>query len=111
MTNGSALLKDYVTNFDCELTRRYRSSGVVLAGKTNTPEFGIPGTTEGRHLGHCRNPWNPNHSSGGSSGGAAAAVASGMVPLAHGSDGLGSIPIPPGQGGLAGVKPAVSALP
>src|SRR6478735_6471032 len=82
MTNGSALLKGYVTNFDCELTRRYRSSGVVLAGKTNTPEFGIPGTTEGRHLGHCRNPWNSNYSSGGSSGGAAAAVASGMVPMA-----------------------------
>ena len=107
MTNGSALLKDYVTNFDCELTRRYRSSGVVLAGKTNTPEFGIPGTTEGRHLGHCRNPWNPNHSSGGSSGGAAAAVASGMVPLAHGSDGLGSIRIPAAQCGLVGMKPTL----
>jgi amidase len=107
MTNGSALLKDYVTDFDCELTRRYRSAGVVLAGKTNTPEFGIPGTTEGRHLGHCRNPWNTNHSSGGSSGGAAAAVASGMVPLAHGSDGLGSIRIPAAQCGLVGMKPTL----
>ena len=71
MTNGSAFLCDYVSPDDCELTRRYRSSGMVLVGKTNTPEFGIPGTTEGRHLGICRNPWNPDHSSGGSSGGAA----------------------------------------
>ena len=91
MTNGSAYMKNYVSPEDGELTRRYRASGVVLVGKTNTPEFGIPGTTEGRHLGICRNPWNPDHSSGGSSGGAASAVASGMVPMAHGSDGLGSI--------------------
>src|SRR5665213_3424095 len=68
MTNGSAYLKGHVTQDDAELTRRYRSAGMVLAGKTNTPEFGIPGTTEGRHLGVCRNPWNPDHSSGGSSG-------------------------------------------
>lgn len=107
MTNGSALLEGYISNFDAELTRRYRSAGVVLAGKTNTPEFGIPGTTEGRHLGHCRNPWNPSHSSGGSSGGAAAAVASGMVPMAHGSDGLGSIRIPSAQCGLVGMKPTL----
>ncbi len=105
MTNGSAYLRNYVSPEDGELTRRYRASGVVLVGKTNTPEFGIPGTTEGRHLGICRNPWNPDHSSGGSSGGAAAAVASGMVPMAHGSDGLGSIRIPSAQCGLVGLKP------
>lgn len=105
MTSGSAYLKNYVSPNDCELTRRYRASGVVLLGKTNTPEFGIPGTTEGRHLGICRNPWNPDHSSGGSSGGAASAVASGMVPMAHGSDGLGSIRIPSAQCGLVGMKP------
>jgi len=105
MTNGSAYLKDNVTEHDAVLTERYRSSGLVLAGKTNTPEFGIPGTTEGRFLGICRNPWNPDHSSGGSSGGAAAAVASGMVPMAHGSDGLGSIRIPSAQCGLVGMKP------
>ena len=105
MTNGSRYLKDYVSTADAELTKRYRASGVVLFGKTNTPEFGIPGTTEGRHLGICRNPWNPNHSSGGSSGGAAAAVSSGMVPMAHGSDGLGSIRIPSAQCGLVGMKP------
>lgn len=105
MTNGSALMRNYVSNADAELTKRYRAAGVVLVGKTNTPEFGIPGTTEGRHLGVCRNPWNPDHSSGGSSGGAAAAVASGMVALAHGSDGLGSIRIPSAQCGLVGLKP------
>jgi len=111
MTNGSAYLRDHVSTYDAELTRRYRQAGVVLVGKTNTPEFGIPGTTEGRHLGICRNPWNPDHSSGGSSGGAASAVASGMVPMAHGSDGLGSIRIPAAQCGLVGVKPTQNRNP
>jgi amidase len=105
MTDGSAFLRNYVSRHDAVLTKRYRDAGVVLTGKTNTPEFGIPGTTEGRHLGICRNPWNPDHSPGGSSGGAASAVASGMVALAHGSDGLGSIRIPAAQCGLVGMKP------
>lgn len=105
MTNGSAYLRNYVSPSDAELTKRYRASGVVLFGKTNTPEFGIPGTTEGRHLGACRNPWNSDYSSGGSSGGAASAVAAGIVPMAHGSDGLGSIRIPSAQCGLVGLKP------
>ncbi|MBS0472784.1 MAG: amidase [Proteobacteria bacterium] len=105
MTNGSALLEGYVSQHDSELTRRYRAAGMVLFGKTNTPEFGIPGTTEGRFLGNCHNPWNPNHSTGGSSGGAAASVASGIVPMAHASDGLGSIRIPAAQCGLFGMKP------
>src|SRR5215469_16256932 len=111
MTNGSALLKDYVSKSDHELTRRYRASGVVLVGKTNTPEFGIPGTTEGRHLGNCHNPWNIEHSTGGSSGGAAASVAAGIVPLAHASDGLGSIRIPAAQCGLFGMKPTQNRNP
>ena len=111
MTNGSAWLRNHVSAEDCELVRRYRAAGVVLVGKTNTPEFGIPGTTEGRHLGICRNPWNPDHSSGGSSGGAASAVASGMVAMAHGSDGLGSIRIPAAQCGLVGLKPTQSRNP
>ncbi len=105
MTSGSAFLRNHVSREDGELTKRYRAAGMVFLGKTNTPEFGIPGTTEGRHLGICRNPWNPQHSSGGSSGGAASAVASGMVALAHGSDGLGSIRIPSAQCGLVGMKP------
>jgi amidase len=111
MTNGSAFLKGYVSPEDGELTKRYRASGVVLVGKTNTPEFGIPGTTEGRHLGVCRNPWDPDYSSGGSSGGAASAVASGMVAMAHGSDGLGSIRIPAAQTGLVGMKPTQNRNP
>jgi amidase len=89
---------------DTEIAARYRASGVVLAGKTNTPEFGIPGVTTSARLGPCRNPWNPDHISGGSSGGAASAVASGMVPLAHASDGLGSIRIPAACCGLVGMK-------
>jgi amidase len=111
MTDGSAFLRNHVTPDDAVLTKRYRDSGVVLLGKTNTPEFGIPGTTEGRHLGICRNPWNTDHSSGGSSGGAAASVASGMVPMAHGSDGLGSIRIPAAQCGLVGMKPTQNRNP
>ena len=89
---------------DSELTRRYRASGVVLVGKTNTPEFGIPGVTNSALLGPCRNPWNTDHITGGSSGGAAAAVAAGMVPMAHASDGLGSIRIPAACCGLVGLK-------
>ncbi|HEV2651101.1 MAG TPA: amidase family protein [Rhizomicrobium sp.] len=111
MTNGSALLAGYVSPEDSELTRRYRAAGMVLTGKTNTPEFGIPGTTEGRFLGPAHNPWNPNHSTGGSSGGAAAAVAAGIVPMAHASDGLGSIRIPAAQCGLFGMKPTQSRNP
>lgn len=103
-TSGSAFLKNHVAKEDCELVRRYRAAGLVLMGKTNTPEFGITGTTEGRFLGPCRNPWNPDHISGGSSGGAAAAVAAGIVPMAHGSDGLGSIRIPAACCGLVGLK-------
>ena len=89
---------------DSELVRRYRASGVVLVGKTNTPEFGIPGVTHSEKLGACRNPWNTDHVSGGSSGGAASATAAGMVPLAHASDGLGSIRIPAACCGLVGLK-------
>jgi amidase len=89
---------------DSTLVTRYRAAGVVLAGKTNTPEFGIPGVTTSALLGPCRNPWNTDHISGGSSGGAASAVAAGVVPLAHASDGLGSIRIPAACCGLVGLK-------
>jgi amidase len=76
----------------------------LLVGKSNTPEFGIPGVTNSERLGACRNPWNPDHISGGSSGGAASATAAGIVPLAHASDGLGSIRIPAACCGLVGMK-------
>ncbi len=89
---------------DSELVRRYRAAGLVFLGKTNTPEFGIPGVTNSHLLGPCRNPWNTEHIAGGSSGGAAAAVASGMTPMAHASDGLGSIRIPAAVCGLVGLK-------
>jgi amidase len=101
---GSRFARNIVDTEDGGLTRLYRQSGVVPLGKTNTPEYGITGTTEGQHLGACRNPWNPNHIAGGSSGGAASAVAAGIVPLAHASDGLGSIRIPAACCGLVGLK-------
>src|SRR5437870_4529980 len=104
-TGGSRFTKDEVPAADSVLTRRFREAGVVFLGKTNTPEFGITGTTESVLLGPCRTPWNPDHIAGGSSGGAAAAVASGMVPVAHASDGLGSIRIPAACCGLVGLKP------
>ncbi|MBS0411996.1 MAG: amidase [Proteobacteria bacterium] len=103
-TSGSNYAQVAADAEDSELVRRYRASGVVLAGKTNTPEFGIPGVTNSERLGASGNPWNPEHISGGSSGGAAAAVAAGMVPLAHASDGLGSIRIPAANCGLVGMK-------
>ncbi|HEX7759128.1 MAG TPA: amidase [Caulobacteraceae bacterium] len=103
-TSGSNYAQVAADAQDSELVRRYRASGVVLLGKTNTPEFGIPGVTNSERLGPSGNPWNPEHISGGSSGGAAAAVAAGMVPLAHASDGLGSIRIPAANCGLVGMK-------
>ena len=89
---------------DSELVSRYRRAGVALLGKTNTPEFGIPGVTISERLGPCRNPWSLERVSGGSSGGAASAVAAGLAPLAHASDGLGSIRIPAACCGLVGLK-------
>jgi amidase len=103
-TSGSRFARHIVDTEDGGLTRRYRASGVIPLGKTNTPEYGITGTTESALLGPCRNPWNPDHIAGGSSGGSAAAVAAGMVPLAHASDGLGSIRIPAACCGLVGLK-------
>jgi amidase len=103
-SHGSKFARGVVDSEDGGLTRRYRQSGVVPLGKTNTPEYGITGTTESAALGPCRNPWNPNHIAGGSSGGAASAVAAGIVPMAHASDGLGSIRIPAACCGLVGLK-------
>ncbi|MEZ5956713.1 MAG: amidase family protein [Hyphomonadaceae bacterium] len=103
-TSASRFAQVDADSDDSELTKRYRAAGVVMFGKTNTPEFGIPGVTSSALLGPCRNPWNTDHISGGSSGGAASAVAAGIVPLAHASDGLGSIRIPAACCGLVGMK-------
>ncbi|HEX7775540.1 MAG TPA: amidase family protein, partial [Parvibaculum sp.] len=103
-TSGSRFVGDVVDDSDSLLTTRFRDAGVIPFGKTNTPEYGITGTTESAFLGPCRSPWNTNHIAGGSSGGAASATAAGIVPLAHASDGLGSIRIPAACCGLVGMK-------
>lgn len=105
-TNGSKLFADNIIDHDSELTRRYRSAGLVIAGKTNVPEMVTIGTTEPAFHGPTRNPWNAGHSAGGSSGGAAAAVAAGLVALAHANDGAGSTRIPASSCGLFGLKPS-----
>ena len=102
---GSRIFAEAIPDHDSELVLRYQKAGLVIFGKTNTPEFGMTLTTEPRLFGPCRNPWNPARTPGGSSGGAAAAVASGMVPVAHASDGGGSIRVPASCCGLFGLKP------
>jgi amidase len=111
LASGSRFFSDLVVPHDNELIQRYKRSGLVILGKTNTPELGIVPTTEPRLFGPTRNPWNPEYTTGGSSGGSAAAVASGMVPLAHGGDGGGSIRIPASCCGLFGLKPSRGRLP
>ncbi len=106
MTNGSRLFKDNVPDHDSEMVRRYRQAGLLIAGRTASPEFGLTTSTESALFGKTRNPWNLEHIAGGSSGGAAAAVAAGIVPAAHASDGGGSIRIPASCCGLFGLKPS-----
>lgn len=105
-SRGCKALKNHIPDFDSEMVKRFKNAGLVILGKTSTPEFGLMGITEPELFGPCRNPWNTEHTPGGSSGGSAAVVAAGVVPMAAGGDGGGSIRIPSSCCGLFGLKPS-----
>jgi amidase len=111
LTNGSHYCATYIPTMDAPLLTTYKAMGLTILGKTNTSEFGLAPTTDSRYLGMCGNPWNVAYSAGGSSGGAAAAVASGMVPIAHATDGGGSIRIPAASCGVVGLMPSSGVVP
>jgi amidase len=106
LTYGCSLMAEYVAHYDHNVTRRLREAGFVVVGTTTLPEYAILPTTEARLFGPTRNPWDLQRTPGGSSGGAAASVAAGMVPVAHGTDGGGSLRIPAACCGLVGLKAA-----
>jgi len=111
-TTGSfSLTKDTIADADSTFVERCKAAGLVIFGKTHSPELGLTPSSESRMHGATRNPWNLNHIAGGSSGGAAAAVSAGIVPVAHATDGGGSIRIPAACCGLFGLKPTRARTP
>jgi amidase len=106
LTLGCSPMEHYVVPYDHNVTTRLRAAGFVIVGTTTLPEYGILPVSEARLFGPTRNPWDLERTPGGSSGGSAAAVAAGMVPVAHGNDGGGSLRIPAACCGLVGLKPA-----
>ena len=104
-TEGSRFLADNVSTYTSEIVRRFEAAGLVVVGKSATPEFGMSPTCEGALFGPTRNPWDLTRSTSGSSGGSAAAVAAGIVPIAHANDLGGSIRYPASNCGLFGLKP------
>lgn len=110
-TYGSRFFEHNVPDADGAVAARLKASGGVLLGKTNTPHYGYKDMCDNLLGPPCRNPWNPTRTSGGSSGGAGAAVAAGLGPLAHGSDGAGSIRIPAALCGVFGLKPSYGRVP
>jgi Asp-tRNA(Asn)/Glu-tRNA(Gln) amidotransferase A subunit family amidase len=110
-TYGSKIFENYIPNKDAVVVKRLKGAGCVILGKTNTPEFGFKGVTDNKIFGATKNPWNIEMTPGGSSGGAAAASASGLSPLAQGSDGGGSIRIPSSFSGVYGIKPSFGRIP
>ncbi|MEM1150621.1 MAG: amidase [Pseudomonadota bacterium] len=111
LTNGSVAWKGNVASQDSVLTQRFKAAGFAIFGQTTSPEWGLTTSTESTLFGQTRNPWNTSRTSGGSSGGASAAVAAGVIPVAHASDGGGSIRIPAACTGLFGMKPSRGRTP
>lgn len=110
-SSGSRFFKDFVPAHDSNLVARFKSAGLNIFGKTNTPELGITPITDPELWGSSKNPWNLAHTPGGSSGGSAAAVSAGIVPMASGGDGGGSIRMPSSCCGLVGLKPSRGRTP
>ena len=110
-SEGSRFLRDVVSHYDSELVQRLRRAGLVVLGKTNTPEFGMVPTCEPVLHGATRNPWDTDRSTSGSSGGSAAAVAARLVPMAHGNDLGGSLRYPASACGVFGLKPTRARVP